>query len=68
MSSAMQRPFKELEPLEVRLTQEAEKLRKDAKAVPPGMERDRLVRRARQAETGSHMSSWLRSPGLQPPE
>jgi hypothetical protein len=64
----MQRPFKELEPLEVRLTQEALKLRQDAKAIPPGIERDQLVRRARQAETGSHISAWLRSPGLQPPE
>jgi hypothetical protein len=27
-----------------------------------------MIRRARQAETGSHMSEWLRSPGLQPPE
>jgi hypothetical protein len=29
--------------------------------------RDHLIRKARQAETGSHMSEWLRSPGLQPP-
>jgi hypothetical protein len=27
-----------------------------------------LMRRARQAETASHMSEWLKSPGLQPPE
>jgi hypothetical protein len=27
-----------------------------------------MLRKARQAETGSHMSEWLRSPGLQPPE
>jgi hypothetical protein len=26
-----------------------------------------LLRRSRQAETASHMSDWLRSPGLQPP-
>jgi hypothetical protein len=26
------------------------------------------LRKARQAETGSHISEWLRSPGLQPPE
>jgi hypothetical protein len=25
------------------------------------------LRRARQAETGSHMSEWLRSPGLRAP-
>ena len=26
-----------------------------------------MLRKARQAETGSQMSEWLRSPGLQPP-
>jgi hypothetical protein len=26
------------------------------------------ARRARQAETASHISDWLRSPGLQPPK
>jgi hypothetical protein len=26
-----------------------------------------LLRRARQAETASHMNEWLTSPGLQPP-
>jgi hypothetical protein len=27
-----------------------------------------LLRKARQAETGSHMSEWLRSPGLRSPQ
>lgn len=35
--------------------------------MPPGLERDLLLRKARQAETGAHMSEWLRSPGLKPP-
>jgi hypothetical protein len=26
-----------------------------------------LLRRARQCDTGAHMSAWLRSSGLQPP-
>ncbi|MEY9390663.1 hypothetical protein ACVIJW_006203 [Bradyrhizobium barranii subsp. barranii] len=30
--------------------------------------RQELLRKARQAETGSHMSEWRRSPGLQPPK
>jgi hypothetical protein len=34
---------------------------------PPGVERDRLVRLAWQAETGARMSEWLSSPGLQTP-
>ncbi|MET4033064.1 hypothetical protein ABIB94_009087 [Bradyrhizobium sp. JR7.2] len=54
--------------LEARLAQEAERLREQAKKLPHGSEREILLRKARQAETGSHMSEWLRSPGLQPPK
>jgi hypothetical protein len=38
------------------LTEEAAKLRKEAQGAPPGVARERLIRRARQAETGSHLS------------
>jgi hypothetical protein len=62
------RRFKQTETLEQRLTEEAAKLRKEAQGTPPGVERERLIRRARQAETASHMSEWLTSPGLQPPK
>jgi hypothetical protein len=54
--------------LEIRLTEEAERLREKAKELPPGADREALLRKARQAETGSHMSEWLASPGLQPPK
>lgn len=54
--------------LESRLAEEAKRLRQEAKALPPGSAREDLIRKARQAETGSHMSEWLRSPGLQPPD
>ena len=54
-------------PLDTRLSAEAERLRKEARGTPPGVERDRLIRRARLAETGSHMSEWLSTPGLRPP-
>jgi len=50
-----------IDSLKDRLADEAAKLRKEAKGTPPGIERERLVRRARQAETGSHISEWLRS-------
>ena len=53
---------------EKRLAEEAARLRKEAQGTPAGIERERLIRRARQAETASHMSAWLRSPGLQPPK
>jgi hypothetical protein len=49
------------------LAAEAKRLRQEAKKLRPGAEREALLRLARQAETGSHMSEWLSSPGLQPP-
>ena len=61
------RRFKQEFPLDQRLLEQAERLRKEARGTPPGIERNRLLRLARQAETGAHMSEWLRSPGLQPP-
>ena len=62
------RRFKQTEALENRLTEEAAKLRKEALGTPPGVERERLLRRARQAETASRMNEWLTSPGMQPPK
>ena len=59
---------KQTDVLEVRLALEAAKLREQAKGLRPGPRREELLRKARQAETGAHMSEWLRSPGLRPPE
>lgn len=59
---------KHAESLEARLAEEARRLRHEARGTPPGIARDVLLRKARQAETGAQMSEWLRSPGLQPPE
>jgi hypothetical protein len=62
------RRFKQTQSLEQRLADEAVSLREQAKLLPPGLVREQVLRKARQAETGSYMSEWLRSPGLQPPE
>ena len=59
--------FKQAKSLEIRLAEEAKRLREEAKSLPPGAVREALLRKARQAETGSHISEWLASPGLQPP-
>ena len=64
----MRRRFKHTQSLEERLAEEAKRLREEAKLLPPGAVREALLRKARQAETGSHMSEWLSSPGLQPPK
>ena len=62
------RRIKHTETFEERLAEEAKRFREAAEKAAPGMERDLLLRRARQAETASHMSDWLKSPGLQPPK
>jgi hypothetical protein len=54
--------------LEERLSAEAMRLREEAKDMKPGAEREAILRKARQAETGSQISEWLRSPGLQAPK
>ena len=59
--------IKQTTSLEERLAEEAKRLREEAESLPHGPVRDAALRRARRAETGSHMSEWLTSPGLKPP-
>ena len=62
------RRFNQTQSLEERLAEEAKRLRAEAKLLPPGAARDEMIRKARQAETGSHMTEWLTSSGLQAPK
>jgi hypothetical protein len=62
------RHFKQTQSLEERLSEEAKRLRAEARLLPPSAARDEMIRKARQAEITSHMSEWLSSPGLQPPK
>jgi hypothetical protein len=62
------RRVKQTDILEDRLLLEATRLREEAKGMKPGPAREAILRKIRQAETGAHMSEWLRSPGLQPPK
>jgi hypothetical protein len=51
------------------LAEEAIKFKEAAEKQPPGSTaRELLLRRARQAETASHINDWLSSPGLRPPK
>ena len=50
-----------------RLAEEAQRFKESAQKLPPGHAQELLLRRARQAETASHIDKWLSSPGLQPP-
>jgi hypothetical protein len=62
------RRIKQDTPLDQRLAEQAKRLRNEARGIPPGIERERLIRRAREAETAARMQEWLRSPELQPPK
>lgn len=62
------RRIKQIASFEERLTEEAKRFKEAAEQQPIGSQaRELLLRRARQAETASHVSEWLKSPGLQPP-
>jgi hypothetical protein len=52
------RHFTQAAPLNQRLTQEAQHLRKEDE------QNCARIRRARQSETAAHMQEWLASPGL----
>jgi hypothetical protein len=50
-----------------RLNQEAQRRRKEAALPQPGTKRQRLIRKARQAEADSDINDWISSPGLRAP-
>ena len=62
------RRFKQTLSLSERLVQDVEDLKARLATLPPGPERDQLVRRIRQNETAAKIEQWLKSPGLQPPQ
>lgn len=62
------RQFTPVVALDESLEVTAERLRREARGTPPGVERDKLLRRARQAETAAHIQQWLTSAGLRAPK
>jgi len=62
------RRFKQQLTLQDRLFLRAKQGQEQASRVPPGPEREALLKRARQAEIANHLDEWVRSPGLQPPK
>jgi hypothetical protein len=71
-SSAMpqqRRRIKHEKTFQDRLAEEALRFKEAAQKLPPSSHaQELLLRRARQAETASHIDEWLTSPGLQPPK
>lgn len=61
------RRFEQTTSLRDRLASFAEELKAKAKRLRPGPEQDALLKRARQADTASHIDEWANSPGLRPP-
>ena len=61
----MKREISENQRLKERLIHQAEQAREHAKKVPPGCERDALLKNARRAEITDR---WLSSSELQPPK
>lgn len=62
------RRFKHSQSLQDRLAAFAKSVREKAEDLPPGIERDDMLRKARQADTAAHLDNWVNSPGLQPPK
>jgi hypothetical protein len=48
-----------------RLAAWAKGVRDQADRLPPGPERDELIKKARQADTAAHLDNWANSSGLQ---
>ena len=62
------RRFKQQFTLQDRLLAWSKEVLEQAKKLPPGAERDALMKKARQADVASHLDDWAKSPGLQPPK
>lgn len=61
------RRFKQTQSFKDRLASFAKTALEKAHHLPSGPERDELLKKARQADTASHIDEWANSPGLQPP-
>ena len=61
------RRFKQATSLKERLVSEVRRLREEAKTLPHGPERERALRRGKEAEFAAYIDDWLASPALRPP-
>jgi hypothetical protein len=62
------RRFKQNISLQDRLAAYAKEVREHAESLPPGPQRDELMKKASQADTASHMNGRVNSPGLPTPK
>jgi hypothetical protein len=64
----MQRRSSQPHSFETQIAAEKVRLQEQLTVTAHGPQRDALVKKIRQLDTASHMSDWLRSPGLRSPE
>lgn len=62
------RRFKQTTSLQDRLAAFAADLHEKAAKIPPGLERDMLLKKERQTDVAIHLQEWANSPGLRPPK
>jgi hypothetical protein len=62
------RRFRHFIPLQDRLSAFVQAMRARAQLVPPGPERDALLKKARKAETAMEMERWANSSDLNSPK
>jgi hypothetical protein len=62
------RRFKEMGSLQDRLVKFGTDAREKALRLPPGPEQEDMLRKARFADTASHLDGWIGSLELQPPK
>jgi hypothetical protein len=62
------RRFKQQATLQDRISEWAIGVRERAATLPPGPDRDELLKKLRHAETAMHLQDWANSPGLQSPK
>ena len=65
--TAKRNRHKQTAPFDERLQTAAREAREAARQLPPGPDRDSLLRKAGQAETACRINEWLTSPGLRTP-
>ena len=62
------RRYKQQLTLQDRLSAWVKQVQQQALRLPPGPDRDALLKKARQADVANHLQDWAKSPELQPPK
>jgi hypothetical protein len=64
----MKRRRSPIHTFEQNIATEKARVEVEAAKLPPGPQKEALLRKIEQLETAAHVSRWLSSPGLRPPK